>query len=169
MRWIVIIGLLLIVSGCTDPVLPPELKAVLDDPAFSEVGEVVHQGSLDGLPGCWGSYYETDDGIETYAEFVEFGEDTWRHVMYGTLYGVGMVSVEEGAYTVEDDTTVSIVIDQIWSSDPDTGDLILKDYLDYPKTRNYEVSLQGDRMTLFVTGLDADQYEGTYWRFAECP
>ena len=168
MRWMWIIGLLLIVPGCVDPVIPPELQAVLDDPAFSKTEEVVHEGNLDGLPGCWGSYDEWDDG-DVYAGFVEFGEDEWKHSAYWTLFGVGIVSVEEGPYTVEDASTVSVVIDQHWGSDIDTGELVLSDY-EYPLgPRSYEVSLQGDRMTMYVPGLDADQYEGTYWRFSECP
>ena len=170
MRWIPIIALLGIVPGCTDPVIPPELKAVLDDPAtFSETADVNHEGNLDGLPGCWGSYYESGDGIETYAEYVEFGQDDWRHIMYLRLYCVALVGVEEGTYTVEDENTVSVTIDGIWSSDRATGELILDDYLEYPLTPDYDVTLEGNRMTFLVPGVEADQYDGTFWRFSECP
>ena len=167
MRWIVIIGLLLIVPGCVNPAIPPELQAVLDDPAFSEVADVVHEGNLDGLPGCWGSY-ETDDGIETYGEFVEFSEDEWQHMMYWSLHGVGMVVVEEGTYTVEDENTVTVVIEREWVSDPYTGKL-MPEHPEDTRSVHYEVTLQGDRMNFFVPGVEADQYEGTFWRFSECP
>ena len=170
MKRILIVGLLLIVPGCVDPVIPPELKAVLDDPAaFSETAEVVHEGNLDGLPGCWGSYYETNDGIEVYAQFVEFGEDQWQNMMYWSLYGVALVGVEEGVYTVEDNHTVSVVIDGMWASDRATGELVFEDYVEYPLTPKYDVTLEGDRMTFIVPGVEADQYEGTFLRFSECP
>ena len=126
MRCTLLAGLLAIVPGCVEPLMPDELKAVLDDPRLSEVAEVVHEGNLDGLPGCWGSY-ETDDGSETYAEFVAFGEDEWQHQMYWRVYGAAMVAVEEGTYTVEDESTVTVVIDHRWSSDPYTGELVPDD------------------------------------------
>ena len=164
MRWIPIIGLLLIVPGCADPVLPPELKAVLDDPRFSEPADVVHQGNLDGLPGCWGVY--GTDGMETNAIFVEFG-DKWRHMMYYSYDGAKIVAVEEGTYTVEDEHTVRVVIDRTWSSDPSTGELIPD--VEGPMTRDYDVTLQGDRMNFFVPGVEGEQSAATFWRFSECP
>ena len=171
MKRILIVGLLLIVPGCVDPVIPDELKAVLDDQAaFSETAEVVHEGNLDGLPGCWGSYLETDDGIEAYAEFVEFGQDEWRHEMYWRVYSAATVLVEEGVYTLEDETTVRVVINNAWGSDPYTGELVPDVSAEYPMIRQYRhVSLEGDRMSLFPPEAEEYLYNGTYWRFSECP
>lgn len=167
MRWILMVSLLVIVPGCVDPVIPDELKAVLDDPAFSEAAEVVHEGNLDGLPGCWGSYYETDDSTEAYAQFVEFG-GTWRYMAYVSHSPAKLVLIREGTYTVQDENTVTIVIDAEWVSDPSTGELSLLPR-EEPLSWDYQVSLQGDRMILFSPGVEAEQYDGTFWRFSGCP
>ena len=168
MRWMPMVSLLLIVPGCADPVVPDELKAVLDDPAFSEVGNVVHEGNLDGLPGCWG-VFRTED-METNAIFVEFGvTGQWRDIAYYSYGPLAGVTVEEGTYTVTDQQTVSVVIDRIWHSDPETGELIPEDYLEYPITRSYNVSLQGDQMNFSVPGVSAEQANAGVLRFSECP
>ena len=185
MKRILMVCLLLIVPGCVDPVIPAELQGVFDDPTtFSETADVVHEGSLEGLQGCWGSYFKTDDGLEVYAQFVEFGEETWETMYYWSVYGAALVFVEEGTYSVVDESTVDVVIERSWSPDRTTGELVPDEDMEYPETRHYRIALEGDRMrfSMFQDATDeddadadeddddeSDQYDGTFWRFAECP
>ena len=176
MRWIPIVCLLLAVPGCVDPVVPDELKAVLDDPSFSEVPDVTHQGDLDSLEGCWGSYWVTTD--ETSGErtsdamFMRFGEDgTWTNMALITALGLTFVVVEGGTFTVLDENTVGVVIETTLATAPYTGELVSADE-GGGRTREHELKLEGDAMAIVVPDTDTDAetpYDVAFRRFETCP
>ena len=84
-------------------------------------------------------------------------------------YRLYIDGLEEGTYTVENEHTVTVVIERAWSSNPYTGELVPEDNLECPVTRTYNVSLQGDQMNFFVPGVSAEQANAGFLRFAECP
>lgn len=176
MRLTVAMGLLLLGAGCTNfvyvaPEVPEEIEAVLGDPQFSEVAEITHEGNLDNLDGCWGSY-RVEDG-QTDALFYQFSGEDFRLVMYmnvSTRLGdLAVVGIEEGTFAVTGDDSFTATITQAWGSDPATGELESMPPPDGEFSQSYEATLDGDRMEMFVTDVEAEQYTGTFWRFEECP
>ena len=165
-------GVCLIVRGCfwSPPEIPPEIAAVLADPAFSEAADVTRQGNLDDLEGRWGSFRVIDgstDGV-----FHEFADPDFRTVIYVTWPWPGVI-VEEGVYgKVDDGKSILLVTTNTQTSEPETGELEpLPSVPDggYPP-RDYEVSLDGDRMKIWnPVILDVEQYDGAFWRFEVCP
>ncbi len=168
----------LLCGGCglwVQPEIPSELSAVLDNPEFAETADVVHKGSLDDLEGCWGSY--GTNGVLTDAVFHRLDSGSISSVWYSSYqwFGViGMVYGEEGDYEIAGADTITVTITRMYGSDPETGlltdvELMEGDEEDTTVVRNYEIALDGDSMTIYAPDVNAQQYEGTFWRFAECP
>ena len=166
---LICMGLCLFVGGCVweTPELPKEIAAVLADSSFSEVVEVTHQGSLDGLEGCWGSYRVIEGWTD--AVFYRFGDDGFRWLLHST-FPFPSVMVYEGPECEKgaDGKTVVVTVTELRGLNLLTGDW---DDLSFGHegTITFEVSLDGDRMEIRRPDVDAEQYEGTFWRFDECP
>lgn len=166
---LVCLGLCLGLGGCLwqTPELPKEIAAVLADSAFSKVVAVTHQGNLDSLDGCWGSYRVIDGWTD--AVFFRFTDEGFRWVLYAT-FPFPVVMVYEGpAYEKGvDGQTVLVTVTELRGFDPFTGEW---DDLSFDRegTIAFEISLDGDSMEIWEADVDAEQYEGTFWRFDECP
>lgn len=80
-----------------------------------------------------------------------------------------VVGIQEGTFTVDADDSLTATITQAWESEPSTGELEAMPSPDGEFSQTYEVTLNGDRMELFVTEVDGEQYPGTFWRFGDCP
>ena len=157
----------LLLGGCTEAVVPPELRAVLDDPSFSKTAEVIHQGNLENLAGCWGSFRVVDGWTD--AVFVQYGEDgTWTYMMFSSFKGIEFVAVEQGTYEILDGDTVRVEFIGGSATDPYTGALVPDESMPTFE-RQYKVSLQNSAMEFFAPAVDAPQYDETLWRFEICP
>ena len=166
---LICVGLCLFVGGCVwqTPDPPKEIAAVLADSSFSEVVEVTHQGNLDGLEGCWGSYRVIDGWTD--AVFYRFTDEGFRWVLHSTFPFPSVMVYEGPAYEKGvDGQTVVVTVTELRGSDPLTGGW---EDLSFGRegTITFEISLDGDRMEIWNPDVDAEQYEGTFWRFDECP
>ncbi len=173
----------LLCGGCglwVQPEIPSEITAVLASPEFAETAEVTHKGSLDDLEGCWGSY--TASGRSTDVVFHRFDSGEYVNVTFVSDAVLGMLDIvyrDEGNYEVTGTDTISITFTKMLVSDPETGLLTdVEDLIGETEGEtegetgvpsSYEVALDGDSMTIHQPDVDAPQYEGTFWRFAECP
>ena len=164
-------GVCLTMGGCfwSPPEIPPEIAAVLAEPAFSEAADVTHQGNLEDLEGCWGSLRVI--GRSTDVVFHKFADPDIRAVIYATWPWPGVI-VEEGVYgKLDDGKSILLTITNSQTSEPETG--ALEPLPSVPAggylPRNYEVPLDGERMKIWNPGVDAEQYDGTFWRFEVCP
>jgi len=179
------------IGACGGPEPPPEILAVVANDFDEIVDHLDHEG-LDTLPGsCWGSFLQDSRGIDTmFYEFTEDGDfrsimfvDVWtrdeqfqdQDMPYADLFALvppggltgrtTMLTIEEGTYTIDGDSSVTAILSRRLSvSAFETLDTPLQ------SSRPYEVTIQGDYMTIFHANVDQDiQWPGTFHRFDECP